>query len=139
VGGNGLQAILLQGRDVDGEQALLSVASSVPVPGRPLFQLVGASQPQRFTFDKDRRVSLNRLLSGLDGKLIDDAPCTWAAGRWKTFRAPALHSDAGGGWSVCFRGSINSPDPLQLRIRRRDGRESVREVTAVGGACPIEM
>jgi hypothetical protein len=139
VDGNGLQAILLQGRDVDGDQALLSVASSAPVPGRPLFQVVDASQPQRFTFDKDRRVSLNRLLPGFDDKQLDDAPCSWTAGRWKTFRAPALHSDAGGGWSVCFRGSINSPAPLQLRIRRRDGTESVREMTAADGACPIEM
>jgi hypothetical protein len=60
VGGSGLQAILLPGRDVDADQALLSVASSTPMPGRPLFQVVDASQPQPFTFDKDRRVSLNR-------------------------------------------------------------------------------
>jgi hypothetical protein len=139
VGGGGLQAILLPGRTLDEDQALLSVASSAPAPARPVFQVVDASQPQSFTFDKDRRVSLNRLLSGLDEKVIDDTPCSWRAGQWREFRAPVLHSDVGGGWLVCFHGSMDSPNPLRLRIRRRDGGETVRELTQAQEACPIEM
>lgn len=137
--GNGLQAIRLPGSVVDGGQGALSVVSSSPAPARPLFSVVDASRPQEFTFDKDRRVSLNRLLVVTSDNLIEDVLVLLAVGQSRQFRAPALYSDASGGWSVCFRGTINPPQALRLRIRRRDGKESVHAVTADGEACSIEM
>lgn len=137
--GSGLQAIRLPGGVVDGGAGTLSVESSSPLPARPLFSVVGASGPQEFAIDKDRRVSLNRLLAVTPESLIENVTAQWAVGQSRRFQAPALHSDAGGGWSVCFRGTIEAPQALQLRIRRRDGKESVRAVTADGEACSIEM
>lgn len=136
---NGLQAVFLPGQAVNGPAGLLTTVSSNPAPARPLFAVVDAAHAQPFNFGPERRVSLNRLLLGLDDKCMEEYPFWVKAGRPRVFRAPVAYSEAGGEWRVSFFGTAESRKALYLRCRHRDGEATVLDLTAAKGECSIDL
>jgi hypothetical protein len=132
ISGNGLCAILLTGKQVDGEKCRLIVDSEKPVPARPVIDVTSASNGKTFDLKSRRILSVSHLFDGVSDTTIERYPFVLSCQETMKLTLPELFHTIPSGWQAEWKAEVNLlqtvQDQLYIKSARQNGKSAIEDL-----------